>query len=67
MQRFFIEAGLTMYCKCCGKQSTIPALKVDQGVKCKYCGAAFQITVRELVAKAVMLAVAAKRNDVDVG
>lgn len=61
-----IEAGVSLECRSCGKRSTIPALKVEPGVKCKNCGAELVIDTNALAAKAVMLAAAAEKADVKI-
>jgi len=59
-----IDALVDIVCKNCGKRTTVPALKVEPGVKCRHCGAILEIGIGEYAAKAVMLNAAAGREDV---
>lgn len=59
-----IEAGVSLACRDCGRRTLVPASKVEPGVKCRSCGAELAIDTAANAAKAVMLAAAARRNDV---
>lgn len=63
---FKIEAGVSVECKNCGRRTTVPALKVEPGVKCSHCGAVLVLDDGNAAAKETMLGAAANRDDVKV-
>lgn len=63
---FKIEAGVSVECKNCGRRTTVPALKVEPGVKCSHCGAVLVLDDGNAAAKEAMLGAAANRGDVKV-
>lgn len=66
MQKFMIEAGVSLECKTCRKRTTFPALKVAPGIKCNYCGAMVEVDAGAIAAKTVMLAMTAYMTDVSI-
>lgn len=64
---FKIDVCVDIECKNCGKRTAVPALKVDPGVKCQYCGAVLALTVAEYAMKTVLISAAGNRNDVNLG
>lgn len=65
-EAFKIEAGVSLQCRICGKRTTVPALKVGQGGSCECCGAVLVPGSGDYAAKAVILRMAVKRNDVKI-
>ena len=57
------EAGVSLECRSCRRRTTIPALKVLQGVSCVHCGAMLVVDHYALAAKAVLIKFATGRND----
>lgn len=66
-QDFMIEAGVSIECKNCGKRTTVPALRVEPGIKCKHCDSVLVLNQGHAAAKAVMCAAASRRTDVNIG
>ena len=63
---FKAEAGVTFQCRNCNKKTTIPALRVVDGIKCAHCGSELEVTPYALALKAVLLSFASGRDDVKV-
>lgn len=61
---FKIEAGVSIECKNCGRRTTVPALKVEPGVKCEQCGEPLVLSLGDYAAKATMLKEAALKDNV---
>lgn len=61
---FKVEAGVSIECRNCGRRTTVPALKVEPGVKCEHCGKSLNPNLGDYAAKTAMLKVATLRDDV---
>lgn len=63
---FKYEAGVSLECRSCNRRTTVPALKVEQGIKCNFCSADLTVDAAALAMKSTLLNFAAKRNDTKV-
>lgn len=64
---FKIEAKVSIVCRNCGERTSVPARKVEPGVKCESCGKELTLSEGDYAAKAALLTVAGNRKDVDFG
>ena len=56
------EACVCLECRNCRGKTTVPALKVIPGVKCKYCNEELELNEYAAVLKRLMIFVAAHRK-----
>ena len=67
MQDYYKKhAGVSLECRTCNKRMYIPALKVEPGIQCEYCGEIIRLTVGDFAAKLTMVLAALGRKDVKV-
>lgn len=60
------EAGVSLECRNCNRRTTVPATKVEPGVKCSYCNADLPVDELAIAYKAMFLAFASGRTDTKV-
>ena len=63
---FMNEAGVNLECRNCKRRTTVPAAKVEPGIKCCYCDANLVIDELAIAYKSMFLAFALDRTDTKV-
>lgn len=63
-ERYKSRAEVSLECRNCYQRMYIPALKVEPGIQCEYCGEIIQLTAGDYAAKQTMVLFALGRKDV---